>query len=215
VALDVRGMEKAGKYIERANPEHPALIDQSHRLDELLGVVNVPSGVWINEHGVIVRPPEPAFPEGSINALPPEQLPDLPDGLEPYIRDVLTEARKIKVDAKLYCDALRDWASNGASSRYALPPEQVVERSRPRPPEDSLAAAHFELGQHFFRAGDMDAAAPHFREARRLQPDNWTYKRQAWSLVRRDQGPTEVLEGDWLSDVRQIGAENDYPPADM
>ena len=56
---------------------------------------------------------------------------------------------------------------------------------------------------------------PHFRRARRLQPLNWTYKRQAWILADPRQGPTDVFEGDWLSDVREIGAENYYPPLDM
>jgi len=39
-------------WIEAARPEHPALIDERHRLDELFGIVNVPSGVWIDETGV-------------------------------------------------------------------------------------------------------------------------------------------------------------------
>ena len=56
---------------------------------------------------------------------------------------------------------------------------------------------------------------PHFRAARRLQPANWTYKRQAWVLANRFQAPTDVFEGDWLSDVRAIGAENYYPKLDM
>ena len=55
-----------------------------------------------------------------------------------------------------------------------------------------------------------------FREAHRLQPDNWTYKRQAWEFVDPIlQGPSEQYEGDWLSDVRKIGAENYYPPVDL
>jgi hypothetical protein len=29
------------------------------------------------------------------------------------------------------------------------------------------------------------------------------------------QGPTEQYEGDWLADVRKIGAENYYPPVDL
>ena len=62
VALDVGGADAAGTWIDLAKPEHPALIDAEHRLDELLGVVNVPTGVWIDEQGMIVRPPEPAFP---------------------------------------------------------------------------------------------------------------------------------------------------------
>jgi len=30
--------------------------------------------------------------------------------------------------------------------------------------------------------GQGDDAIPHFKEAQRLAPDNWNYKRQAWSL---------------------------------
>jgi hypothetical protein len=208
-------MEKAAKYLDRAAPSHPALIDQGHLLDELLGVVNVPSGVWIDESGTIVRPPEPAFPVGSINALPRELLPPVPEGIDPYLREVLTESRKIVAEATRYDAALRDWVERGSESRFALSPEEVVARSRPRPPEVALAAARFELGQHLHRAGDPQGAVPHFREAHRLQPDNWTYKRQAWSLVRRDQGPTEEYDGDWVSDVRRIGAESYYPPLDL
>ena len=215
VALDVLGLEKTRKYIEAANQTHPSLIDQAHRLDQLLGVVNVPSGIWIDEEGVIVRPPEPAFPELSIAAIPVDQLPVVPDRLEPYLRDVLLESRRIRSEPHRYVQALRDWAENGAASQYALEPEQVLERSRPRPPEVARAAAEFELGQHLQRAGFPEDAIPHFREAHRAQPDNWTYKRQAWSLVRRDQGPTDVYDGDWLGDVRKIGAENYYPPLEM
>ena len=61
VALDTGGLEAAGPWIDRARSTHPALIDQGHLLDEQLGVVNVPSGVWIDEDGTIVRPPSPPF----------------------------------------------------------------------------------------------------------------------------------------------------------
>ena len=44
-------------------------------------------------------------------------------------------------------------------------------------------------------------AIGHFREACRLHPENWTYKRQAWSLLPTEQSPLEVYGGDWLSDV--------------
>ncbi len=50
-----------------------------------------------------------------------------------------------------------------------------------------------------------------FRAAYRLQPDNWTYKRQAWSLLAPGQSPMDVYGSDWLTDVRKIGAENYYP----
>ena len=179
-------------------------------MDELFGIVNVPSALWINEEGTIVRPPEPAFPWR-----PPFLDREMPENASPQLVERLTEAKNIRVEPEKYVSALRDWVRNGPESPYALDPEEVVARSRPRPVEEAEAAAHFELGQHLHREGRPDLAVAHFREAHRLQPDNWTYKRQAWSLNDPDQGPTEQYEGDWVSDVRKIGAENYYPRLEM
>jgi tetratricopeptide (TPR) repeat protein len=211
VALDLAGAEAAGPWIDLAKAEHPALIDQAHSLDELLGIVNVPTGVWIDERGVIVRPPEPAFPGYVAIA----KL-GLPEGSPPRVVEMLREAAKMKVEPERYAEALRDWAEHGEASRFALEPAEVVARSRPRSGEVSRAAASFELGQHLHRAGDEQDAVAWFREAHRLQPDNWTYKRQAWELVDPVlQGPSEQYEGDWLKDVRAIGAENYYPRTEL
>jgi hypothetical protein len=210
VALDTGGSEAAGPWIDLAKPEHPALIDEAHLLDELLGIVNVPSGVWIDEHGSIVRPPEPAFP-GKVVFSELKLPPDLPQ----HLAEMLQEAGKIRAEPKRYLEALRDWVANGSESRFALDAEEVVARSAPRSRETSEAAACFELGQHLHRSGHPEAAVRWFREAHRLQPDNWTYKRQAWSFVDPLQGPSDEYEGDWLKDVRAIGAENYYPATDL
>jgi tetratricopeptide (TPR) repeat protein len=220
VALDTAGAEAARPWIEAANPDHPSLIDQAHILDELLGVVNVPNGVWIDERGMIVRPPEPAYPRrptsfrrhGSASQAPVE------GELSPQqrrAREIRAEVRKIRIEPEAYITALRAWVANGAASRYALAPDEVTRRSHARPPEVAEAAASFELGQYLHREGQADAAIPWFRAAHRLQPDNWTYKRQAWTFVDQEQGPNDVYDGDWLSDVRTIGAENYYPPLDL
>jgi hypothetical protein len=214
VALDVGGADVAGPAIDAAAPEHPSLIDAEHRLDALLGITNVPTGVWIDEHGMIVRPPEVAHPGRSV-------LSDLlrehgvPADAPQTVLDSLAEASKIRVRPERYAEALRDWAANGAASRHVLEPDEVIARSRPRPPEASAAAAHFELGQHLFRAGDIVSARGHFRRAHRLDPANWTYRRQAWSLEDPLQGPTEHYDSDWVSDVRASGAENYYPLPDL
>ena len=210
VALDTGGADAARPFIEAASPTHPSLIDEYHVLDERLGVVNVPNGVWIDESGVLVRPVEPAFTRRS----PLEDAP-VPEGLPDRLREMLVEAKKIRTQPEAYVEALRDWVSRGAESPYALPPDEVVRRSAPRPPEVAKAAACFELGAHLWRTGQQDAAVKWWREAHRLQPDNWTYKRQAWTLLDPDQGPTEEYEGDWLSDVQRIGFENYYPPLKM
>lgn len=209
VALDSNA-DAARGIIEKVAPEHPSLIDQGHVLGALFGVVNVPSGIWIDEEGMIVRPPEQAFPARS--AMSDMQIPDT---LPQQLKDMLTEARKIKTEPEKYIGALRDWVEHGSESQYALSPDEVLERSQPRPMAEAEAAAHFELGEHLHRSGQPDDAVPHWREAHRLHPENWTYKRQAWSIADPMQGPTDVYEGDWLSDVRKLGAEHYYAPLDM
>jgi hypothetical protein len=212
VALDI-DVEAAHRFVDEAQPDHPSLIDSAHVVDELLGVVNVPNGVWIDEDGVLVRPAEPASP-GRNPAL--ESLLSIDTStLPPHLADTLMEARKIKLDHEAYVAALRDWVAYGADSRYALSPDEVVRRSRPRPFEVATAAAAFELGEELHRRGRADDAVAWFREAHRLQPENWTYKRQAWSLVDPLQGPTEEYDGHWAKDVKEIGAEHYYPPLDL
>ncbi len=210
VALDTGGAEIVRPWIEAAKPEHPSLIDQAHVVDELFGIVNVPSGVWIDEKGTIVRPPETAYP-----ARPDYQDREIPPHASPREVAQITEVKKLRTEAETYLFALRDWVEHGARSRFVLAPEEVLRRSRPRPAEEARAAAHFELGQHLHRLDLREQAVHHFREAYRLQPDNWTYKRQAWNLLPPDQHPLDVYGGDWLTDVRKIGAENYYPPLEM
>lgn len=209
VALDI-DVDAARRSIERAEPEHPSLIDEAHLVDELFGIVNVPNGLWIDEEGIIVRPAEPAFP-----ARPKYLEPAAGGQLPPRLAEMLVEASKIRIEPERYVSALRDWVERGSASRYALSPAELLARSGPRGMDEAKAAAHFELAQHLYRAGRHSHAVPHFREAHRLQPDNWTYKRQAWSLADPLQGPTEQYDSDWLADVRKIGAANYYPPLDM
>ena len=210
VALDTGGADAAGPWIERAKATHPALIDQAHLLDELLGVVNVPSGVWIDEQGLIVRPPEPAFPWH-----PRQPTDEFLAQLPPLMAEQLREAQKIRIDPDRYVAALRDWVQRGPDSPYALSPEQVLARSQPRDEDRARAAACFELGQHLQREGHPGDAVGWFREAHRLQPENWTYKRQAWSLADPLQGPTDEYDSDWLTEVRRLGPENYYPTVEL
>lgn len=133
-------------------------------------------------------------------------------------------------DREAYVDALRDWVRQGADSPYALAPDEVVARSQPRPITASQGAAHFELAVHLWAADRRDLAISHFNASHRLQPDNWTYRRQAWSLIgdervggefgRYAQGPVKGEEDDWpfdsdfASDVALLG-EGEYYPKTM
>lgn len=183
-------------------------------MDALLGVTNVPNGVWIDEEGMIVRPAEPAFPERNPGQ-PRAASGTVPEDMPERMRETLAEAQKIRIDPHKYTAALRDWAENGERSRYRLSPQEVIERSGARDAAEAMAAACFELGHHLWRAGFPDLAPRYWRRAHELHPGNWTYKRQAWQLADPLQGPSELYESDWLSDVRKIGAENYYPTLDM
>lgn len=210
VALDVT-VDAARPFVDAAHAEHPSLIDQAHQVDELFGIVNVPNGVWIDEDGMIVRPAEPVFP-GRNPILESLQQIDL-DTLPPDAAEMLAEARKIKTDPEGYLAMILDWVEHGAASRYALAPDEVLRRAQPRPGDEALAAAHFEAGETLHRTGDHAAAIPHWREAHRLFPTNWTYRRQAWELEDPTrQGHTDAYDSSWFEDVKKIGAENYYPP---
>jgi tetratricopeptide (TPR) repeat protein len=204
VAMDAAGIAAAGPWIAKAAPQHPSLIDRSHVVDALFGIVNVPSGVWIDEMGTIVRPPETAYPRRPSfldRAIPPEA--------SPAERERIELVKSLTVDADAYVAALRDWAKKGEMSRYALAPDEVVRRSRPRPPAEAAAAAHFAIGQALQEEGAADDAAGHFREAHRLHPTNWTYRRDAWSLAgdRRE----EIYRTSWAEEVKREGVESYYP----
>jgi hypothetical protein len=232
VSLELSGPEASRPYIEAAQPEHPSLLDPTHQLDALFGVVNIPNVFWIDEAGTIVRPPEPGWPDDG-RPLPPEMLasipklgrakggPRRPEGTGQ--RAVLASGQ----DRATYADAIRDWVARGPDSHYALTPAEVVARSQPRPVAMSEGAAHFELANHLWREGRRDLAIAHFNACHRLQPDNWTYKRQAWSLVGNErvggsygrfvQGPLAGEEDDWpfesdfRSDVSVLGEGEYYP----
>jgi len=233
VSLELSGPEASRPYIDAASPDHPSLLDPTHQMDALFGVVNIPNVLWIDEEGLIVRPPEPGWPsprsempKDMLGAMPElGRAPNAPKPPEdgPGQWGVLLSGQ----DRKTYADAIRDWAAKGADSEFALGADEVVARSQPRSAAMSEGAARFELANHLWRAGRRDAAIAQFVECHRLQPDNWTYKRQAWSLVGNErvggdygrwiQAPVAGEEADWpfesdfRSDVENVEAGGYYP----
>jgi len=168
----------------------------------------VPSGMWIDEAGTIVRPPEPAHPWR-----PAYKDREIPADATPEQRERIETVRALYVDPVRYVGALRDWVAHGARSRFALSADEVVARSRPRPVGIATAAAHFALGQELHAMGERDAAIAQFREAHRLDPTNWTYRRDAWSLAGADH--ERIYGTSWLAEEKREGVARYYPPLDM
>ena len=190
-------------WARQAPPTYLNLIDEAHVVGELYGMVNVPQGVWIDEQGHIVRPAESAGTSDMVRHMNRETF-EVPD-------DAARQGVAIRDE---YITALRDWARNGAASRYVLPPDEVRRRLRGPGEADVRAATHVRLARHLFAQGRLDAAKRHFDEAVRLCPDKWNYRRQSYMLDPESIGQLNVTPGFWAA-VDALGDQSYYPPADF
>ncbi len=186
VAQDTGGVKDAGPWIEKANPDYNVLIDEQHLVTKLYSMVNVPTAVWINEQGKIVRPNEVAF---------------IDDRFKPFTH----------MDAGPYLDGIRDWVARGQRSSFVLSEEKLRKRLTPVSPDRLMADVEFSLAEYLYHAGHGPEAIPHFKEAQRLAPDNWNYKRQAWLLsdADRDYGTNFAKE------VLKLNGKPYYAPRQM
>jgi hypothetical protein len=213
VALDIDPTD-AYPFIDAAEPTHPSLIDTAHVTDELFGFTNVPMAVWIDESGTIVRPAEHA----SVQRSPLRDM-EVPEGLPDRLDRMFREVRKLRDQSGEYRAAIVDWVEQGSASAYALSPEEVTTRTRGCSVEQARAAACFELGRHLWRTVGEEAAIPWWKQAHELFPENWTYKRQAWTLATTAEDAAapdliqeagEVYGTSWLDDVLRSGGGECY-----
>jgi hypothetical protein len=153
VALDGRP-DDARPFIERAAPAHPSLIDAAHVVADLFHVVNVPTMIWIDERGRIVRPNDQQFGTDLF-----VQLTGRPS--EPFLR------------------AVRAWVREG---RGALAPDDVRADQLLPAPEHQLARAELRLALHLHARGRHEAAERHFARAGELAPGDWTIRRGSLPL---------------------------------
>jgi hypothetical protein len=140
-----RSADDAREWIEKASPAHPSLIDVNHLVADLYNMVNVPTVVWIDERGRIVRPNDVTF--GS---------------------DMFKAFHHIESDA--HKDALRAWVRGDAPAMS----EAEVRRHQVKPrTEDQLARAEFALGFWLSQRGDAEAAERHFVRGGELAPHDF------------------------------------------
>lgn len=195
--LDIMGWEDT-LSAKAATPTYPCLIDEKHMIAELYNMVNVPTAVWINESGRIVRPSESA---------------GATDGFRTMDRTTWQMAPEVAAQGKharkLYVDAIRDWVEKGDASSYALSPEEIRQRQRGLTETDALAAANFRLGQYLYQQGYQQDAQRYFAEAHRLRPESWNFTRQRLELeeVGKASGP------EFWAAVDALGKKPYYPPA--
>lgn len=193
----------ADLWARQSPPTYPCLIDEAHVVAERYGMVNVPQGVWIDEQGHIVRPPESAGTTDVVKQLNREtfELPEAAAAAGIAARD-------------RYVDALRDWVRKGPASAYALSREEVRRRLQGPGEADVLAATHVRLGQHLFAQGALAQAKHHFGEAVKLCPQKWNYRRQSNMLDPQSIGELNAGPDFWAA-VDALGDTPFYAEADL
>lgn len=149
----------------------PVLVDREHQVAERFGIINVPTVVWIDEAGRIVRPHDAQFPDDKFVAF---------HGIDPAP----------------HLEALRRWVREGEAP---MTPEEARSRTRLPADDEQRARLHRRVAVHLRRAGREGAAEQHFQRAIELTPLDWTIRRGSMPLRGLDPfgAPMADLIRDW------------------
>ena len=147
VAID-RSPDDARPYIERAKATHPSLIDTEHRVADLYNMVNVPTVVWIDESGRIVRPQDVHYVSPEFSSI-------------------------TKFHPRKPLAALRAWV-RGEAPAYT---GDVTADTKVPTEADQEARAAFALGWWLAQQGREDAAERWFVHAGELAPHDFMIRR--------------------------------------
>ena len=158
VALD-KDTEAARPWIEIAKPSHPSLIDTKHHVADLYNMVNVPTILWIDENGKIVRPNDVAYGDN-------------------------TWQEVTGFDAEVHKEALRQWVKTG---KAPFSETRVRELQSLPNANHQEARAEFALAQYLWSQEKFEAADRHFERAGELAPQDFTIRRG--SMPMRDKDP--------------------------
>ncbi len=184
-----------------SRPQYPCLLDPGHSVAQLYDITNVPSTVWIDEAGRIVRPPEDAGAYDMLREIDLETF-EIPD-----------RVAKAGQDARVgYVEAVRDWVLKGADSAYALSPAQIAERAPGPNATASEATAQFQIGAWHAGRGDLEAARPFLEEAVRLRPDSWTFLRQKIAVSSPEAIGEIAADEEYFAAIQALGERHYYEP---
>jgi hypothetical protein len=161
VALE-RNTEDPKPYVEKADPDHPSLIDTRHRVAELYSVENVPTSIWIDKDRRIVRPNDVVF------------------GSDTF--DFFAGA-----DSDEHRNALRKWVREEDTS-YHYDEGDESSSVQDVPGRDELKGRNeYRIGQWLYQHGYENLARDHLNRATELCPEDVTIRRG--SMRMRDENP--------------------------
>ncbi len=171
VAID-RSIDDPRPFIESAGATHPSLVDTEHRVADLYNMVNVPTVLWIDEAGRIVRPQDVHYVSNELASI--------------------TNFHSRKPLA-----ALRAWV-RGEAPAY---PGDVVADTKVADDVHQEARAAFALGWWLAQDGRTEAAERWFVRAGELAPHDFTIRRGSMPIRGIDpMGPAFFeMAGEWAA----------------
>lgn len=128
-------------------------------MSSLYNLVNVPSGVWIDEEGRVVR-----INEGTYSM-------------------TIKLGANFAIGTDEYRPAVRDWVLKGAASEYVWGADKVASKIRRRSADEALAEPTFKLGVYFFQLKNELLARSYWKRAQELFPESWNFARQELSFT--------------------------------
>ena len=176
VAID-RTIEDAREWIGAAAPTHPSLIDTTWLLADLYNIDQVPTSVWIDESGRIVRPNDATFGNNLWQEF-------------------------TGIDADVHRGLLTRWVRHGIH----LEPEKVHSYQRLPTDTDQLARAEFGLARHLWQVGRAESAEAHFTRAGELAPHQFTIRRGSMPMRAKDPMGQEFFDmmSDWAAQGKPL-----------
>lgn len=200
VALESRGNETAGAWIEQANPEYPCLIDVDHNVAALYNMINVPQAVWIDERGKIVRPTETAGATEGFRKMNLETF-TMPDA----------ELQKARQTRQCYLDAIRDWVRNGEQSEHIYSAQQARDKVSGLSSDAAMADAWFRLGLYLYADERQTEGLALMHKASDLHPESWSIWRQTADL----EEVGKSMGAEFWARVEVLGEKHYYAPIDI
>ena len=176
VAQD-RGADDAREWIEAARPTHPALVDANWLLADLYNIEQVPTMLWIDEEGRIVRPHDTTFGDNTFQSF-------------------------TGIDSAVHRRLLYGWVREGVHLGA-----DRVQANLPLPTDDDqLARAEFGLARHLWSVGQRDRAEQHFIRADELAPAQFTIRRGSMPMRGKDpMGPEFMaMMAEWVGSGRPL-----------
>ncbi len=162
VAEDTGGEAAAGPIFDAAAPTYVQVIDEDHLISSLFNFVNVPSAVWIDEEGRMVR---------------------IDEGTYAKVHEFGEGDQKIVFGTDVYSTALKDWVARGVASEHVQSPQTVSGKIRRHSDDQLRADAAFRLGNLFRSHGQKEKAEQYWAMAEELNPDSVNFFRQNLTLT--------------------------------